>query len=149
MLEQENFILAGGSFLLFATNFIGITFSALLVFFLLGLKNTRNRRRFYLGAVAIIIVGSSIIIPLALNYQKFSAGAQFQSSIYNKAGAVLKLSKNSPIIKHISIQGTGVIITIKPFPTDKVEEQRLKIALEETTGLQVFLQSSNGQYDTE
>ena len=37
MLEQGQYILAGGSLLMFITNFIGITFSALLVFFLLEL----------------------------------------------------------------------------------------------------------------
>lgn len=149
MLEQGHFILAKGSILLFATNFIGITYSALFIFFLLGLKNKRNRKRFYLGSIVIFVVGSSIILPLALNYKKFSSGAQFQSSIFEKSRIIFNQSKNPPIIKGLSIQGTGVTLTIEPFPTDKVEEQRLKNELEQTTGLQVFLQSSNRQTPNE
>lgn len=146
MLQQSHYILAGGSLLLFLTNFIGVTFSALLVFFLLGLKQKRNRKWFYVGTIIILIVGSSIIVPLALNYQKFSASAQFQSSVYEKARIVFEKSTNPTIIKHVTIQGTGVIITIDPFPNDKMEEKRLKTELEQSTGLQIFLQSSsNGQ----
>lgn len=145
MLEQRHFILAGGSFLLFVTNLTGITFSAILVFFLLGLKHKRNRKWFYKGTVAVILLGSIIIVPLALNYQKFNSGILFQSSIYEKAGKICNLSVNSPVIKDLSIQGTGVIITIQPFPADKVEEQRLKTELELATGLQVFLKSSTGR----
>lgn len=88
-------------------------------------------------------MGSGIIVPLALNYQKFNSGAQFQSSICEKARTVFEWSKISPIIKHLSIQGTGVIMTIEPFPADKVEEKRLKTELKQATGLQVFLQNSN------
>jgi uncharacterized hydrophobic protein (TIGR00271 family) len=143
MLEQGHFILAGGSLLLFVTNFIGITFSSLLIFFLLGLKQKRNRKWFYKGTFAVIILGAIIILPLALNYQKFNSGIQFRRTIYEKAADIFKLSKYSPVIKDMSIQGTGVIITIEPFPGDKVEEQRLKTELEQTTGLQVFLQSSS------
>lgn len=143
MLEQGHYILASGSFLLFVTNFTGITFSAILVFFLLGLKHKRNRNWFYKGTIAVIILGAIIILPLALNYHKFNSGILFQSSIYEKAGKICKLSKNSPVIKDLSIQGTGVIITIKPFPGDKVEEERLKTELERATGLQVFLKSSS------
>lgn len=145
MLEQGHIILAGGSFLLFVTNLTGITFAAILIFFLLGLKNNRNRNWFYKGTIAIIILGAIIILPLALNYQKFNSGILFHSSIYEKAGKVIKLSVNSPDIKDLSIQGTGVIITIQPFPSDKDEEQRLKTELERATGLQVFLKSSTGQ----
>jgi uncharacterized hydrophobic protein (TIGR00271 family) len=141
MLEQNHFILAGGSFLLFTTNFVGITFSALLTFFLLGLKHKRNRKWFYTGTIVVIIVGSMIIVPLALNYKKFNAGSQFQSSIYQKIRIVFEKSKNTPEILDISIKGTGIIITIKPFPSSKDEEQRLKVELEQTIGLQVFLKS--------
>lgn len=146
MLEQGHFILASGSFLLFVTNLTGITFSAILIFFLLGLKHKRNRKWFYKGTIAIVILGAIIILPLALNYHKFNSGILFQSSIYEKAGLICKLSINSPVIKDISIQGTGVIITLQPFPIDKDEEQRLKKELELATGLQVFLKgSSTGQ----
>lgn len=143
MLEQSHYILAGGSFLLFITNFIGITFSALLTFFLLGLKHKRNRPWFYTGTILIIILGSMIIVPLALNYKKFNAGSQFQSAIFKKASTVFEKSKDSPEIKNIFIQGIGVIITIEPFPRTKVEEQRLIRSLEHATGLQVFLQSDS------
>jgi uncharacterized hydrophobic protein (TIGR00271 family) len=142
-LEQGHFILAGGSFLLFITNFIGITFSSLLIFFLLGLKQKRNRKWFYKGTIAVIILGAIIILPLALNYEKINSGILFQKTVYEKAGNIFKLSKYSPVIKNMSIQGTGVIITIEPFPGDKVEVQRLKTELEQTTGLQVFLESSS------
>lgn len=143
MLEQGHIILAGGSFLLFTTNFIGITFSSLLVFFLLGLKQKRNRNWFYKGTIAVIILGGIIILPLTLNYKKFNSGILFQKTVYEKAGNIFKLSKNSPVIRELSIQGTGVIITIAPYPSDKVEVQRLTTELEETTGLQVFLRSSS------
>jgi uncharacterized hydrophobic protein (TIGR00271 family) len=139
MLEQGHYILASGSILLFFTNFIGISFSAILVFFLLGLKHKTNRKWFYIGSIIVILLGSTIIIPLALNYDKFSSGPQFQSSIYEKAGEVLTRSKNSPAIKNISIQGTAASITIDPFPADKNEEKRLITELERTTGLQIFL----------
>lgn len=85
--------------------------------------------------------GSTTFVPLALNYDKFSSGAQFQSSIYEKAGKILNLSKNSPTIKYISIQGTAAIITIEPFPENKDEEVKLIKELESSTGLQIFLLS--------
>ncbi|MCB0727690.1 MAG: TIGR00341 family protein [Ignavibacteriae bacterium] len=143
MLEQGHFILAGGSFLLFITNFIGITFSALLLFFLLGIRHKRNLKWFYTGTVTVILLGTSVIFPLALNYKNFSSDAQFQSSVYEKAGNVFAHSKNSTAIKDLSIQGTGVIITIDPFPVDKNEEKRLITEIEQTTGLQVFLKGSS------
>lgn len=145
MLEQGHFILASGSILLFITNFIGITFAAILVFFILGLKSSSNRKWFYKGTVSIIILGAIVLIPLALNYQNFNSGILFHSSIYDKAGKVSKLSVNSPVIKELSIQGTAVIITIEPFPDNKEEEEKLKSELERTTGLQVFLKSSAGK----
>lgn len=145
MLEQGHFILAYGSILLFVTNLIGITFASILVFFILGLKNSKSRKWLFKGTIATVILGTIIILPLSLNYQKFNSGILFYNSIYEKAGKVCELSVNSPSIKKLSIQGTGVIMTIEPFPTDKVEEQRLKIELERTTGLQVFFQSSDGQ----
>ena len=71
----------------------------------------------------------------------------FYNSIYEIAGKVCETSVNSPVIKDLSIQGTGVIMTIEPFPNDRVEGQRLKSELERATGLQVFLQSSSfGQW---
>ncbi len=143
MLEQGHFILAGGSFLLFITNFTGITFSAILIFFLLGLKRKSSRKWLYKGTVAIILLGTIIILPLALNYHKFNSGIVFYSSIYEKAGKICNLSLNSPVIKNLSIQGTAVILTIQPFPNDKNVEQKLKTELEEATGLQVFLKSSS------
>jgi uncharacterized hydrophobic protein (TIGR00271 family) len=143
MLEQGHFILASGSFLLFITNFIGITFSALLLFFLLGIKHKRNLKWFYTGTIIVILLGSSIIFPLALNYKKFTSEAQFQSSVYEKAGDVFAHSKNSTAIKDLSIQGTAVIITIEPFPGDKNEVERLITEIERTTGLQVFLKPSS------
>lgn len=146
MLEQGHLILALGSFLLFITNLIGITFAAILIFFILGLKKNRSNKWFYKGTIVVILLGAIMILPLAYNYQKFNSGIIFQSSIYEKAGEVFKLSVNSPIIKNLSIQGTGVIITIYPYPKDKNEEQRLITELERTTGLQVFLKnSSTGQ----
>ena len=145
MLEQGHFILASGSILLFATNLLGITFAAILIFFVLGLKNSQSREWFYKGTITTIILGSIIILPLALNYQKFNSGILFHNSIYEKAGKVCELSVNSPVIKNLAIQGTGLIMTIQPFPGDKREEQRLKTELERATGLQVFLQSSVGE----
>lgn len=139
MLEQKHFILASGSMLLFITNLIGVTISALLVFFLLGLKRQRNRRWFYTGSIVIMLVGITILFPLALNYDKFSSGVQFQSLIYKKAGSISSHSKNSPVIKNISIQGNAAIITIEPFPTDKSDLEKLKTELEVATKLQVFL----------
>ena len=139
MLEQGHFILASGSLLLFFTNFLGIAFSAILVFFLLGLKNKRNRKWFYTGSIILMLLGSATILPLALNYEKFSYGVQFQSSIYEKAGKIFAHSNNSPTIKHISIQGTAAFITIEPFPDKKSEEERLVIELERATGLQIFM----------
>lgn len=141
MIEQGHFLLASGSILLFATNFIGITFSAILVFFLLGIKNAKSRKRFYRGTVATFVLGALIIIPLSLNYQKFNAGIVYHKSIYEKAGRVCEISEQSPIIKNLSIQGTGVIITIQPFPSDEEEKQRLITELERATGLQVFLEN--------
>ena len=139
MLEQGHYILASGSMLLFFTNLMAIAFSAILVFFLLGLKYKRNRRWFYTGSIIVILFGSVTIIPLALNYDKFSSGAQFQSSIYEKAGQIFAHSINSPTIKSISIQGTAAFITIEPFPDNKSEEVRLITELERATGLQIFL----------
>ncbi|MEZ4822733.1 MAG: hypothetical protein R2942_10065 [Ignavibacteria bacterium] len=78
-----------------------------------------------------------------MNYKNFSSDAQFQSSVYEKVGNVFAHSKNSTAIKDLSIQGTGVIITIDPFPVDKNEEKRLITEIEQTTGLQVFLKGSS------
>lgn len=145
MLEQGNYILASGSILLFITNFIGITFAAILIFFMLGIKNSQSRKRFYKGTFITILLGAMVILPLSLNYQKFNSGILFYNSIYEKAGKVCEISVNSPVIKELTIEGTGVIITIKPFPADKDEEQRLKTQLELATGLQVFLQNPSGK----
>ena len=57
MLEQGHYILASGSILLFFTNFLGIAFSAILVFFLMGLKHKRNRKWFFTGSIIIIVLG--------------------------------------------------------------------------------------------
>jgi len=73
---------------LFVTNFTGITFSAILIFFLLGLKHRRSSKWFYKGTMATIFLGAIIMLPLALNYNKFNSGIQFQSSIYEKAGTI-------------------------------------------------------------
>jgi len=145
MLEQGHFILASGSMLLFFTNLMGIAFSAILVFFLLGLKHKRNRNWFYTGSIIVILLGSATILPLAFNYDKFSSGAQFQSSIYEKAGQIFAHSKNTPIIKNISIQGTAAFITIEPYPYNKNEEDILITELERTTGLQIFLKDSSNE----
>ena len=139
MIEEGHFILAKGSFLLFITNLIGVAFSAILVFFLLGLKQKHKRRWFYTGTIIVILVGASIIFPLALNFNNFNSAALFQTSIYEKAGKVLNLTKNSPSIKDISIQGTAAIIIIEPFPDNVDEERQLTSELERATGLQVFL----------
>lgn len=143
LLEQGHFILASGSILLFLTNFIGITFAAILIFFVLGIKNAQSRKRFFKGTIATLILGAIIILPLSLNYQKFNSGILFYNSIYEKAGRVFEISVNTPVIKGLTIQGTGVIITIAPFPSDPEEEQRLKTELERVTGLQVFLKTSS------
>ncbi|MGO4770451.1 DUF389 domain-containing protein [Flavobacterium sp. W22_SRS_FK3] len=143
MLEHGYFILAAGSFLLFTTNFIGITFAALFMFFVLGIKHKRNRRWFYIGTVVILIVGSGMITPLALNYKKFNSDDQFQGSIYKKAKSVFENSKDSPRIKALTIQGSGVILSISPFPKEKQERQLLIKKLETITQLQVFLKSSS------
>jgi uncharacterized hydrophobic protein (TIGR00271 family) len=143
MLEQGHFILASGSLLLFLTNFIGITFAAILIFFVLGIKNAQSRKRFFKGTITTILLGAIIILPLSLNYKKFNSGILFYNSIYEKAGKVFEVSVNSPVIKELSIEGTGVIIKIDPFPSDKEEEQRLTTELERATGLQVFLQHSS------
>lgn len=139
MLEQGHYILAAGSMLMFFTNLMAVAFSAILVFFLLGLKQKRERKWFYTATVIIILLGAATILPLALNYKQFSAGPQFQSSIYEKAGKIFEHSKNAPIIKNVSINGTAVIITIAPFPKSAHEILELKRKLELATGLQVFL----------
>ncbi len=139
MLEQGHYILAGGSMLLFFTNLMGIAFASILVFFLLGLKQHRNRRWFYTGTIVVLLSGSAAILPLALNYGKFSSGVQFQTSIYQKVGQVLVHSKSSAIIRDISIQGNAAFITIDPVPINQLEKARLKSELEHTTGLQIFL----------
>lgn len=141
MLEQGHFILAYGSILLFVTNLVGIIFATILIFFVLGIKNAQSRKRFLKGTIATIILGGIIILPLSLNYQRFNSGISFHNSIYEKAGKIFEISANSPVIRELSIQGSGVIITIDPFPSNKNEEERLKTELEQATGLQVFLQS--------
>lgn len=143
MLEQGHLILASGSLLLFFTNLMGIAFAAILVFFLLGLKHKRNRKWFYTGTIIIILLGSTTILPLALNYENFNSGVQYQTSIYEKAGQIFAHSKNSPTIKNISIQGTAAIITVEPFPDSINDEKRLITDLERATGLQIFLRSSS------
>jgi uncharacterized hydrophobic protein (TIGR00271 family) len=143
MLEQGNFILASGSLLLFVTNLIAITFASILVFFVLGLKNSKSRKWFYKGTIATIILGAIVILPLSLNYQRFNSGILFYNSIYEKAGKVCELTVNSPVIKELSIEGTGVMIIIEPFPDDRDEERRLKTELERATGLQVFLKNAS------
>ncbi len=147
MLEQEHYILASGSMLLFFTNFLGITFAAILMFFVLGIKKKQNKKWFFKGTLTAIILGLIIILPLSLNYQKFNSGILFYNSIYEKAGKVFDISQNTPVIKNLSIQGTGILIKIDPFPSDREEEQRLKYELELATGLQVFLQSHSSEND--
>lgn len=101
----------------------------------------QSRKRFFKGTLLTILFGAIIILPLSLNYQKFNSGILFYNSIYEKAGKVCEIAVNTPVIKELSIQGTGVIIAIDPFPNDEEEDQRLKTELERATGLQVFLQS--------
>jgi len=141
MVEEGHFILAKGSLLLFITNLIGVIFSSILVFFLLGLRQKQKYKRkwFYTGTIVVLLVGTSIILPLTLNFKNFNSASQFQSSIYEKAGEILSHSKNSPTIKDISIQGTAAIITIEPFPNDPDEGKRLTTEIEHATGLQIFL----------
>lgn len=139
MLEQGHYILASGSILLFFTNFLGIAFSAILVFFLLGIKHERNRKWFYTGSLIIILLGLVTILPLAFNYNNFSSGPQFQNSIIKKVGQIFAHSKNTPTLKQISIQGAAAFITMEPFPNNKSEEAYLKSELETVTGLQIFL----------
>lgn len=139
MIEEGHFILAKGSFLLFVTNFVGVTFSTILVFFLLGLKQKHKRKWFYTGTIVVILVGVSIMFPLILNFNNFNSSSQFQSSIYAKTGKILNLTKNSPSIKDISIRGTSAFITIQPFPEHVEEVRQLTSDLEKATGLQVFL----------
>ncbi|MDP3556944.1 MAG: DUF389 domain-containing protein [Bacteroidota bacterium] len=143
MLQAGHYILANGSLLLFITNFIGIAFAAILVFFLLGMRYHRNRRWFYIGTIVVIIMGISIIFPLALNFTKFNSMPKFQSSIYAKAGKIFNQANNSPNIKKLTIQGTAVIITIHPFPNNADEEIRLTRELEKSIGLQIFLQKTS------
>jgi hypothetical protein len=64
-----------------------------------GIKTQKKSQMVLLGTVIIILLGS--ILPLALNYDKFSSGPQFQSSIYEKWGD-FRSSRSSPAIKHIS-----------------------------------------------
>lgn len=142
MLEQHHLILASGSLLLFVTNFTGITLAALLVFALIGLKQKRDRKWFFTGTLMIIIVCLGILIPLAFNYHKFSTGARFQSAVFEKAGSVCNRYPGSPIIKDISIQGNAAIITIDPYPRDENEASKLKLEMEQTTGLQIFMQAA-------
>ncbi|SEG38187.1 uncharacterized hydrophobic domain-containing protein [Halpernia humi] len=141
MLEQGYYILAAGSFLLFTTNFFGITFSALLVFFIMGINHKKNTKFFYVGTLIIVIVGSGIILPLALNYKKFNYGNQFQSLMYQKAKSVFNQEKDAPIIKEIMIEGKGIIITVVPFPKDNRKHIFIK-KLEAETGFQVFIKKS-------
>lgn len=143
MLEQGHYILAKGSILLFCTNLIGIAFSSILVFFLLGLKHKRDRKWFYAGTVIVVIAGLSILSPLVLNYKHFASETKFQSETYNKTALVLNQAKGSPVIKNISIQGNAAIISIEPFPDNDAEITRLTNELQQATGLQVILQKNN------
>jgi hypothetical protein len=52
--------------------------------FSVGIKTQKKSQMVFTGTVIIILLGSTIILPLALNYDKFSSGPQFQSSIYEK-----------------------------------------------------------------
>ncbi|MFD2909087.1 DUF389 domain-containing protein [Flavobacterium ardleyense] len=139
MLEQGHYILAGGSILMFVTNLLAVAFSAILVFFLLGLKHKRNRKWFYKGSIIVVLLGAATILPLALNYDKFSSSAKFQTAIYEQAGTVFVQSKNAPVIKKITVQGTAAFITIEPYPNSIIEKDRMIRELERTTGLQIFL----------
>jgi len=148
MLQQGYFILASGSMLLFFTNLIGIVFSAIIVFFPLGLKHKRNRNWFYAGSITQVLLGSATIPPLALNYDKFSSGTQFHNSIYAKTGKILNLSKVSPLIKNISTQGNSTIVVIEPFSNNTKEIERLTHEIEQSTGLQISLKDySNEKYN--
>ena len=64
MLEQGHNILAKGGLLLFFSNLIGIAFSAILVFFLLGMKHKRNHKWFYAGTQVVIAGGLAILSPI-------------------------------------------------------------------------------------
>lgn len=142
MLEQGSLILAKGSFLLFATNFIGITFSALLVFFIMGINHKKSSIYFYVGTAIIAIVGSGMIIPLALNYKNFNYGDHFQNLMYQKSRSILEESKEVLIIKEIKIQGNGMVVTITPFLKNEKSREILIKKLEYVTGFQVFLKRS-------
>jgi uncharacterized hydrophobic protein (TIGR00271 family) len=140
MLEESRFILAKGGFLLFFTNLVGIVFAAILTFFILGMKHSKNRKSFVTGTIAIIIGGLAIFTPLTINYNNAANVVNFQSSTYNKAVLILNHSKNSPVIESLEISGTEALITINPYSSSSEEIDRLTKELQQSTGLQVILQ---------
>ncbi len=78
MIEDRRFILAGGGFLLFLTDFIGITLAAILTLFLAGLHGGLHRRWFFAGTIATVAAIIAILTPLTLNFDRITAAARFQ-----------------------------------------------------------------------
>lgn len=90
MLHEDKLILAYGSFLLFLTNFAGITLSSLLVFFLTGSVAAPEPRRWFIGgAIATLVFAVALLGPLTANFDKIAKPASDRASLYQSVSAVL------------------------------------------------------------
>lgn len=112
MLEEDKLILAFGSFMLFLTNFAGISVASLLVFFLTGSVAAPERRRWFVGgAVATGLLSLAILGPLTVNFDRIAKPAGDRSALYQAATSVLaircKLARHSRSFAARSIQHRG------------------------------------------
>ena len=146
MLENGKYVLANGGFLLFITNLIGIAFSSILMFLILGFKHNKSRKWLYSGIVAVIITGLAITIPLTINYNRAFSGPKLESEIYASATRILTIHYPKVYIDHISIQGSEAIITIYPFPDNQIEIESIENEIQKITNLQILLQPYNSHH---
>jgi hypothetical protein len=75
--------------LLFFTNLIGIAFPPFL-YFSVGIKTQKKSQMVLHRYSIIILLGSTIILPLALNYDKFSSGPHFKVLSMKSRGDLFK-----------------------------------------------------------
>ena len=143
MIEDRRFILAGGGFLLFLANFIGITLAAILTLFLAGLHGGSSRRWFIGGTIATALASVAILVPLTLNFDRITSSARFERKVYQSAIHILQGISGTPAITALAFDGAELAITLKPLPPDAIEQQRLADELQHVTGLQISLRSAD------
>lgn len=138
MLEEDKLILAYGAFLLFLTNFAGITLASLLVFFLTGSVAAPERRCWFIGgAIATLVFAAILLGPLAANFDRVAGPANDRASLYRSVSTVLDRYPGEGNIVSLSLVGSDLRITVDHLSGDPARIATLTSEIERSTQFQV------------